>query len=665
MDRFTQRQQLLINELYHSNNFTTGKHLSIKLDVSVRTIQSEISSINKVLPLISSSNRGYTLNKDSINSLKTQFLLKPLTLKHNIIKKLFFTNLTYHIEDLADELYISSSVLDKHLKSLSNELQHFHLSLHKKHCYISILGSEYDKRKFLNKTLIDEINPAFNSIDNLSYYFEGINLEKIKTITLNAINKYHYYLENAYYNNLIINITIALFRMRTSHYVSESSLDMCDDSSNTELKIAKEICTQYSNHYYISPTSEDLFYISNLLKGVIKPITYSTIPNSPDIINDDFVNAIREILMNVFSYYMLELNSEEYIFTFALHIHGLLKRINHMPITDTLFVENIKKNCPFIYDVSVSIVQKLNKRFHVQIHDAEIGYISIHIGYLIESASTISDKVSVLLLCDEYHHISDTIKTKLLENYNTFIDLRILNPDYADTLINSTSDLIITNKQLNIIGKEVIVVSPFFTLMDHINVDNAIHKCLEKKQKNKKNNMLSSIFNEKLFFKMDGFQNKEEVIRFLGQKVIEYGVCDDTFIDSVLARERLSSTCFFNTFAIPHAQKMNAKQTMICVLTSEQGICWDDKIIHIVFLLAVQQSDRKKFMELYNGIVNTLENPEKVQNLVHANDISSFLFVYFLHFIPRFFINAVILCNNFFIPNLFLPFFCWNIFNRD
>ena len=44
----------------------------------------------------------------------------------------------------------------------------------------------------------------------------------------------------------------------------------------------------------------------------------------------------------------------------------------------------IKKNCPFIYDVSVNIAQKLNKKYNIHIADSEIGYISIHIGYLID-----------------------------------------------------------------------------------------------------------------------------------------------------------------------------------------------------------------------------------------------------------------------------------------
>lgn len=612
MNRFSKRQQNIINEIYNSKAHITGKVLSLALNVSVRTIQSDIASINNILPLIKSSNKGYTINKNILDSINPQVITEDPNINHSIVKKLFLTDTTYHIEDLADELFISSSVLEKHLKSLNNYIRKFDLSIIRKNSILSIEGSEYNKRLFLNKIISDEINPVFNNIETLGNYFQDINIDKIKSITINSINKYNYYLENIYYNTLIINITIALFRIRISQNASDCFVNVPKTTDSDELLIAREICTQYSLHCYITPSEEDIIYISQLLEGIIKPITSNTsVTPLPEVITEEFINDIKTILANVFSHYMLNINYEDYVYSFARHIDGLLKRINNMQVSDINFADNIKKTCPFIYDVSLSIAQQLNDKFNIKIIDSEIGYISIHIGYLIDMSISSSDKVIVSLLFDDYYHINSRIKSKLLESFNDLIELTIFNTDFPEYIINSNADLIITNKPLNIIGKEVVIVSPFFTIMDHINVDNAIHKCLDRKQKLKRNNMLSSYFSEKLFFKMDGFKNKEDVIRFLGQKVIDYGLYDDSFIDSVLERENLSSTCFFNTFAIPHAMEMNANKTMVCVLTSEDGIVWDDKLIHIVLLLVVQQSDRKNFMELYNGIVQTLANPEK------------------------------------------------------
>ena len=625
MNRFTKRQKKIIKEISSSNDYITGKSLSLILNVSLRTIQSEVAEINKVLPLILSTNRGYSLDYNMYKALTFQLSEDEQNLEHIILKKVFFHTPHYNIDDLADSLYISTTTLEKYFKTINKTLENFDLKISRNNNTVFVVGNELNKRKYLNKIIFDEINPAFNSIDNLTNYFEGIDVDKIKIIILNSINKYDYYIDNAYYNNLIVNITIALYRMRTDHYVSQPINNISDHSDNIESKIANEICTQYSAHCNIAPTKDDIFYISSLLEGIIKPINQNHLISSKDILSEDFIEDIREILLNVFSYYMLEINFDEYLYSFALHIHGLIKRANSIQSSGNDFLYNIKKNCPFIYDVSVNIAQKLNKKYNIHIADSEIGYISIHIGYLIESSNTDSDKVSILLLCHDYHHIDSNIEKKLLDNYDNFITLKLFNTNNSSTLIDAYSDLIITTQPLNLIGKEVIVVSPFFTMMDQINIDNAIHKCLENKQKIKRNNMLSSFFDKKLFFKSNNFSNKEDVIKFLGQNVIDYGLCKDGFIESVLEREQLSSTCFFDTFAIPHALEMNAPHTMICVLTSENGIKWDEHTIHIVLMLAVQQNDRKKFMELYNGIVQTLEKPEKVNKLVSADSLMFFL----------------------------------------
>ena len=62
MNRFTDRQKKIIKEIHNSNTFITGKSLSLILNVSLRTIQSEVSAINQVLHLILSTNRGYKID---------------------------------------------------------------------------------------------------------------------------------------------------------------------------------------------------------------------------------------------------------------------------------------------------------------------------------------------------------------------------------------------------------------------------------------------------------------------------------------------------------------------------------------------------------------------------------------------------------------------------
>lgn len=625
MDRFDDRKKKIISILSDSNDYVTGKSLSLMLNTSLRTIQSDVSAINKELSLIISSNRGYTINRENFALLDKEIIQPVRNNEHVILKKLIFSNHPYQIDELAESLYMSTTTLEKHLRNFKKILEKYHLTIARKNSYIHIEGDELNKRKLINYLIFEEINPAFNSINNLENYFSGINIDKIKSIILNAINQYNYYVENTYYNNLIINIVIALYRMRSDYYVSNETEYHVNPESD-EYKIAYEICAQYGAHCHITPSDYDISYISTLLEGQIKPLNCEiSIANSSEFLTPEFISDINDILMNVFHYYMLNINYEEYLYSFALHIDGMIKRACNTQPANNEILKNVKKNCPFIYDVSVTIAQKISEKYNINVADTEIGYISIHIGYLIESSTENSDKISVLLFCNDYHHINENIEKKLMDNFSDFINITIFRADNDNAIIDVTSDLIITTKPLNMIGRKVLTISPFYTMMDHINIDNAIHNCMKEKKKNYQNQLLSSFFDKHLFFKNYDFQSKQEVIRFLGQKIIDFGLAKEGFIESVLERERLSSTCFFDTFAIPHAMDMNANRTMICVLISEKGIYWDEHKIHIVLMITVQQRDRKNFMELYNGIVQILENPQKVNQLILANTVTEFL----------------------------------------
>lgn len=623
MNRFDKRKQKIITSIANSTVPLTGKALGISLNLSLRTIQNEVAAINKVLPLIHSSNKGYTMHKDSLRLLNPPSFEQPETLTP--LRHLLFAGAPNQIDELAESLYMSTSTLERHLKNYEPLLSKFHLKIVRKNAYIQISGNEASRRRLLQQLILKEITPAFNSIRNLTSYFPNIDLEKMKSIILSTIDKYGYYIMNAYYNNILVNIVIALYRMRSDHYVEDNRICSADFNS-CEFKIACEICMQYAAHFHISPSENDISYITSLLEGQIKPKEHTVSkPFALETLSGDFISEIDGILKEVFQYYMLDIDYSDYLHSFVLHINELIKRASNTQSASNEILKNIKRSCPFIHDVAVSIAEKIEERYQIEIADSEIGYISIHIGYLIETVSQSNDKAVLFLLYNDYHHISDSIEEKIRKDFSAFVELHIFELADISFLQDAPADLIITTQPLNLIGKKILLVSPFYTHTDRRNINAAIHSCLNEKRFSRIHSLLSSFSHEKLFFKEDYFHSKEEVIYFLGKKAIDYGLVQEDFIESVLKRERISSTCFFDTFAIPHGIDMSARRTMVCILISSAGIPWDEHRIHIVLMITVHQQDRKKFMELYNGIVRILENPEKVKHLIACNTYMEFI----------------------------------------
>ena len=625
MKRFNVRQQQIISIIDEHTQPITGKKITSLLNISLRTLQQEVSNINAEIPLIASSNKGYQLNQSQLKKLSISVDTNSRD-SHTILKKIILND-KYQIDELAESLFMSTSTLERKLKSYASLLSEHQLSLQREKTYIWIKGNELNKRKFINYLIFKEVNPTFHNIENISSYFQGIDISRIKIIILNAIHRYDYFVEKNYSSNLFINIIIALYRMRSDSYIESIPKHSIDENFN-EYKIAKEICDQYANHWHISPTKSDIIYVAILLSGQIKPIdALNNSSFSSDFINKQFIEEINNILLEVFSYYMLDINYSDFIYNFAIHIDALIKRAKHNQSVNNDILENIKKNCPFIYDVAVLIAKKITEKYKIKINDAEIGYISIHIGFLIENSTEKNEKVNILLLTNDYHSITKNVEAKLNKKYSDLIEIETINDNNIEHSFHNHIDLIVSTKPLNILGKKNIIISPFYTMMDQLEVEKSITKCIEEKERNYQNKLLSLFFHEKLFFHIENEISKEDAIHFLGQKIVNFGLADYDFIESVKKREEMSSTCFFDTFAIPHAIDMNAKKTMFCVLINKDGIIWDNTKIHIILMIAVQQKDRKEFMKIYNGIIRSLWDKEKVQLLVEANSLVEFMYI--------------------------------------
>ena len=626
MYAFSDRQKKIIRYLMQMPAFVKGKVLADALHISLRTLQYEITAINQIFhdKLILSTNQGYMINADTDADLHALFFLPDQkNEQHALLKQLLLAQDEISIDDFAERCYLSTSTLLSHLKQLHAPLAAYQLHVKRKHNHIWIDGSEYDKRKLINHLLREEAKPGQPSFEKLTSDFGDMNLLRCKQMIEASIERYHCHLETSYAGALFLNIAVALFRIHNQHYM-EALADPIDRSS-IEYQIARDICEQYAQHYPIHIYPEDVAYIALLLIGQIKPYILFSEEGASSMISAAFKEQVRAILHRTFQYYMLHIDYASFLSNFTLHVDALIKRAKYHQYVSNATTETIKFSCPFIYDVAVYLAKELEEAFAITIPEEEIGFLSIHIGFGIESSTKEHNCIRVLLICEDYHQSAQTIIKYLKKDYADVIEISNVifgvpaNNDELDV------DLILSTIPLHILHKRVLLISPFYTDMDRSMIEEAISACLKERKIEQEHDLLTRYFDEHLFFHRTDLTEKEEVIRFLGQQIVSFGIAQPEFIDSVLKREEMSSTCFFETFAIPHAMELNAKKTMFCVLINENGIHWDQHQIKIVLMIAVKQQDRLEFMKIYNSIIHVLWNQSKVAKLIQAQDYQDFI----------------------------------------
>ncbi len=116
--------------------------------------------------------------------------------------------------------------------------------------------------------------------------------------------------------------------------------------------------------------------------------------------------------------------------------------------------------------------------------------------------------------------------------------------------------------------------------------------------------------------------NKEDVIRAVGQMLVDTGYVNAAYVDGMLEREQSFSTYMGAGLAIPHGvekAKKEVKTSGIAVMMFPDGIVWDDEKAHIVVGIA---SAGEEHLEILGALSDILMDEEAAQKLF-AGDVDT------------------------------------------
>lgn len=156
----TKRQIEIIKELNDKDKLT-AQNLASSLHVSTKTIRNDIHAINATYPnsIEAMQASGFKLTNNEIFALikKTKLNSNNTDVEFLVLKHLMSRTSTY-IDDLSDDLFISSTSLLKIIKKINNllEKQDFNLSIIRRDNKLYLIGSEEEKRKAISFTISHE-----------------------------------------------------------------------------------------------------------------------------------------------------------------------------------------------------------------------------------------------------------------------------------------------------------------------------------------------------------------------------------------------------------------------------------------------------------------------------------------------------------------------------
>jgi phosphocarrier protein FPr len=117
--------------------------------------------------------------------------------------------------------------------------------------------------------------------------------------------------------------------------------------------------------------------------------------------------------------------------------------------------------------------------------------------------------------------------------------------------------------------------------------------------------------------------DKADAIRQSGEVLVRTGYAAPSYVDGMLAREKVVSTYLGNGIAIPHGQPEDLDSvyhTGVSVLQLPEGVEWEpgEKAYLVIGLAATTTSH--EHIDVLANLVEVVQDPEATRQLVHATD---------------------------------------------
>lgn len=622
MVKFTIRQLEILKIISSCNEHITSKTITSDLDITRRTLINDIKYINQEKEIIISNNKGYLINDsfiEEIDDILADYQIEEENVD-KIIKYILIKNNSLTVNEITEYFYISNSKFLKLLPQINAQLKLYDLKIERKNNHVSIIGDEQNKRQLLGNIIHNESYSFFSDIDNFKDYFPNIPVNEICLETENLINEYGYTIPKYYEINFLINLLVTISRnpfIISNAYEKSPSTIRNYDARILAYKINEMLETKFHMHYINKLLT--IKEIEQTLDGFIsrngeKPRVFD--------LSDSFVKMIREIVEDTFNYYYLtSIDYQEFLSVFCLHVSEMIKRcMNSISYVPTNI--SIKQNAPYVYEVAVSIASKIAKNFNINIPEVEINLIAIHIGYAIEQAA---EKASIapIILVSSFPGSNTILADKIVKEIGYKVQIMGFYSSTSDIPYRLyKSCLIITTEEDVNRNIRKCIVSPFASDKDIIKVQEAITTFIKEKNANEVSNLINKYLTKDTFYVLNEKMDKYEAINFLCEKALDNNDVLEDFHNQVISRENLSSTCFFDKFAIPHSNIQNALSTKLYVMVNNAKVTWNKSKINLVCLILIKRDTNDDFRKLYAGLSDILydnnllfNNIDKIKNL--------------------------------------------------
>ena len=605
----------IINELLKHKKVVSGNQLAIKLNISVRTLRSDIQSINEIIlhhgaSIIAIQSKGYILDvkdSDRFSDYLKEMQINPsldddIYREYEIVRRLFFSKVNVKIDDICENLYLSRTTVQKILQHIRELLQPYNLSItFKPNQGMKIAGDEQHKRNFI----------SFYFFQSNLFFTQRLfannkeELQEIQETILVYMKEYDFHFTDNFISNLAIHIYIIKLTMTT-----EQPDEMKSVRHNIEDK-------EYSFIIVLLEKLEIVINTAGLDLLVFYVMQENKVIKDPARKENMYDSLIVSILESINTTMFIDFTKDQHLIeALMLHMIPTFKRIDYGLRGSNPLLNEIKKKYQLSFDIALNFSDKLLEFKSIKLSEDEIGWLALHFELAIERKKAHKKTPKILIVCASGLCSAQLLQQKLMLKFGNNIE--IVGTTYAYDLsdFNEDYDLVVSTVELgNNCRKPWVIVNTILGNEDYRAIEKHIYHQTDQ---------LFSFMRDTCIFLKYSFKTQEELLLFLGNNLLEQELVEQDFIDSVMERERLNATNFGNFVAVPHSMKPKAKENLISFMTLTEPIMWGKEKVSLICLIAASKNHMHELPHIYELLLSVIDSADTVKKLLFCNTLAEF-----------------------------------------
>lgn len=629
------RQEKILNLLKKSNKKVNVNYMSKTFAVSKRTIFNDLNYLDEFLDSSSyylfRDGDGILLKKHDDNKIQNIDIdeFYSSNRRYDVLRYILFRR-ENNVYDLASKLFVSESTIlsdvnyinERYLRSIQAKLL-----MNKDEIYVEckedIILKVYVKfNELIFKKLRLMLIEQKDLYRNYYIFLSDIYGEHLVTKTKNLLYSYLTYNSQVlaeYYFDNIINYLIALVYRKLSKeepklYLIEEKLMVNKDDYRDILEII-----EYNFGFVFS--ASEVKYFSEILRANNIQNNRNYDENKIDFLVEIFLKSISEVLkIDLLDDYVL-------LEQLKKHFPSMIDRSKNNITIDNPFIDEIKNEYATLFNTIWMVVIMNQNYFDFILNDDEIGLLTIYVQSSLDRNKSVQ---KILVHIKNRYYDTDFIVNrikKILPGVDILIDEGELQQ------IDKNIDMIVTTGDENNYGDLPFVkITPIVSDKDLKNISdkyyNTIFKNTRYKQINNKHNLLEIIgkyFHPDLMYCKEKFNDKSEIINFALGKLIDSGIVEEGYKDSIFKRESMGSTTLNYMISTPHGNPKFVNKSCIFTVINEKPISWNDEKVSLMFMININEKDILNLRTLFNFIYEISQDKELIDEIIKSNNYGEFI----------------------------------------